>query len=75
MHTSRPYNWSDAAWIEQRAQSGLLNQPMSVYEVHMGSQQGRRRLLTYREMAEQMVPYVKDLGFYHIERCLSRASL
>lgn len=69
VHTLSAYNWSDAAWIEQRAQSDFLNQPMSVYEVHMGS--WRRKdgdaFLTYREMAEQMVPYVKDLGFTHIE--------
>ena len=63
------YAWRDAAWVAQRAATALAA-PMSVYEVHLGS--WRRfghgeRVMTYREMAASLVPYVKDLGFTHIE--------
>ena len=63
------YAWRDAAWVAQRAATPLAA-PMSVYEVHLGS--WRRfghgeRVMTYREMAASLVPYVKDLGFTHIE--------
>ena len=53
------------------AQGAWLDQPMSVYEVHLGSwarvpEEGNR-FLTYREMAHRLVPYVKEMGFTHIE--------
>jgi 1,4-alpha-glucan branching enzyme len=66
------YQWGDSAWMERRrAESSWLDRPMSVYEVHLGSwarvpEEGNRHL-TYRELAEQLVPYVKDLGFTHVE--------
>ena len=63
------YIWRDAAWLEKRRSSDWLHQPMSVYEVHLGS--WRRgwegEFLNYREMAHQLVEYVKELGFSHIE--------
>ena len=66
------YTWHDAAWMEGRPEHGAwLEQPMSIYEVHLGSwarvpEEGNR-FLTYREMAHRLVPYVKDMGFTHIE--------
>ncbi|MEA3019988.1 MAG: 1,4-alpha-glucan branching enzyme, partial [Actinomycetota bacterium] len=65
------YEWNDDAWIDQRADTDLLQQPMSVYEVHLGSwrtvpEEGNRPL-TYRELAVQLVDYVADLGFTHVE--------
>jgi 1,4-alpha-glucan branching enzyme len=62
--------WADEAWMAGRAGCGRwLERPMSIYEVHLGS--WRRspdgRLLTYREMAAELVPYVKQMGFTHIE--------
>ncbi len=65
------HEWQDAAWMKARAERNLRTEPMSIYEVHLGS--WRRELgeggryLTYRELAEQLVPYVKDLGFTHLE--------
>ncbi len=65
------HEWQDAAWMKTRAERDLRAEPMSIYEVHLGS--WRRELgeggryLTYRELAEQLVPYVKELGFTHIE--------
>ena len=63
------YTWNDQRWLEKRASSNWLRDPMNVYEVHLGSwKRGPgNRYLNYRELAEQLVPYVKELGFTHIE--------
>jgi len=58
------YEWEDADWIRQRATVTPTERPMSVYEVHLGSW---RRGLGYRELAEQLVAYVSELGFTHVE--------
>jgi 1,4-alpha-glucan branching enzyme len=66
------YEWGDRAWMEERAGAGgWLDRPMSIYEVHLGSwarvpEEGWRSL-TYREMAERLVPHVKQMGYTHIE--------
>jgi 1,4-alpha-glucan branching enzyme len=66
------YRWRDGEWMGARHRaSGWLNRPMSIYEVHLGSwgrvpEEGDRAL-TYAELAERLVPYVKDLGFTHVE--------
>jgi 1,4-alpha-glucan branching enzyme len=66
------YQWHDADWMAGRLENGAwLERPMSVYEVHLGSwarvpEEGNR-FLTYRELADRLVPYVKDSGFTHIE--------
>ena len=68
--TARPkHEWRDGEWIAQRTQSDWLHEPMSIYEVHLGSwQHGENgRFLTYRELADRLVPYVLDMGFTHIE--------
>jgi 1,4-alpha-glucan branching enzyme len=62
--TEATHEWSDDAWLEQRAQGGWHERPMSVYEVHAGSW---RQGLTYREMADELVDYVVSAGFTHIE--------
>ena len=64
------YAWGDGDWMEQRAATNPLRAPMSIYEIHLGS--WRRKTdgiewLTYREIADALVPYVKDLGYTHIE--------
>ncbi|MFN5857543.1 MAG: 1,4-alpha-glucan branching protein GlgB [Pseudanabaenaceae cyanobacterium] len=82
------YQWQDNAWMEKRRTSDPLTQPVSVYEVHLGSwmhgamdqppSDGYQmvaaadlkpgaRFLTYRELADKLVPYVRDLGYTHIE--------
>ncbi len=68
--SSDQYAWADEAWMSARAgQDRWLERPMSIYEVHLGSWRTSPdgRLLTYRELAEQLVPYVKEMGFTHIE--------
>ena len=63
------HKWLDTDWMSKREKTDWLHTPHSVYEVHMGSwkRNDAGDFLTYREMAEQMVPYVKELGFTHIE--------
>lgn len=63
------YMWHDGEWISQRKKWQWLHEPMSIYEVHAGSwrRHDNGRFLSYRELAEQLVPYVKKLGYTHIE--------
>ena len=66
------YLWKDDDWMAWRHDhGGWLHQPMAIYEVHLGSwarvREESNRFLTYHEMADRLVPYVKDLGFTHIE--------
>jgi 1,4-alpha-glucan branching enzyme len=65
------YRWGDAEWLERRRSFDARMQPVSIYEVHLGSwrrnpEEGHR-WLTYRELAEQLPEYVADLGFTHVE--------
>ncbi len=65
------HQWQDQAWIEARQHRDLYSRPMNIYEVHLGSWRRRPeegdRWLSYRELAETLVPYAKDMGFTHIE--------
>ncbi len=58
------YDWTDDDWLERRRAQDPLTRPLSIYEVHAGSW---RKGLGWRELADQLAPYVKDLGFTHIE--------
>ena len=72
------HGWNDTTWMQQRAEHQELSSPISIYEVHLGSWRHaperhvegnpeEDRYLTYRELAHSLAPYVKDLGFTHIE--------
>jgi 1,4-alpha-glucan branching enzyme len=63
------YEWGDEAWMRRRKEANSLDAPISIYEVHLGSwRRGpENRLLTYRELAGQLIPYVKEMGFTHVE--------
>ncbi|MDT9701805.1 1,4-alpha-glucan branching enzyme [Streptomyces sp. P17] len=63
VHASH-HEWHDEEWLEQRGQVPAHEGPFSVYEVHLPSW---RPGLTYRQLAEQLPAYVKDLGFTHVE--------
>jgi len=58
------YEWADADWMSERAATDPHNRPMSVYEIHIGSW---RPGLGYRELADQLIEYVRGLGFTHVE--------
>ena len=71
VHVAEDHAWSDGAWMEARGTGDARHKPVMVYEVHLGSwarvpEEGNR-FLTYRELGERLIPYVKDLGFTHIE--------
>ncbi|MBW4689503.1 MAG: 1,4-alpha-glucan branching enzyme [Komarekiella atlantica HA4396-MV6] len=86
------YNWSDQEWMDKRRHTDPLTQPVSVYEVHLGSWlhasssepaklpngettpvvtvselKPGARFLTYRELADRLIPYAKELGYTHLE--------
>jgi len=66
------FAWNDQGWIERRtASAGKLDQPISIYELHLGSWRrdphNSERLLSYREVAPQLAAYVKEMGFTHVE--------
>ncbi|HXV08603.1 MAG TPA: 1,4-alpha-glucan branching protein GlgB [Burkholderiales bacterium] len=64
-----PYRWQDAAWLERRAQWDWQHAPMSIYEVHLGSWKRHPdgRFHSYRELAGELVAYVRDMGYTHVE--------
>jgi 1,4-alpha-glucan branching enzyme len=65
------FEWDDRKWLEKRGRSNPLQEPISVYEVHLGSWRRQYddggRPLSYKELAGDLIPYVRDLGFTHIE--------
>jgi 1,4-alpha-glucan branching enzyme len=72
IHDLSHYQWGDHNWIAQRpARQQWLDQPLSIYEVHLGSwervSEDGNRFLTYQELARRLIPYVKDMGFTHVE--------
>lgn len=64
------YQWEDNKWMKNRKKKNALDAPFSVYEVHLGSWKRHakeNRFLSYREMADELVNYVVDLNFTHVE--------
>ncbi|HWR89883.1 MAG TPA: 1,4-alpha-glucan branching protein GlgB [Dissulfurispiraceae bacterium] len=65
------HRWSDGVWMEMRRHRNWFESPISTYEVHLGSwmrvPEDNNRFLTYRELAERLIPYVRQMGFTHIE--------
>ena len=63
------YRWQDAAWMQARANSDALTQPMNIYEVHLGSwrRSGGNSFLSYRDLAETLLPYLVEMGYTHLE--------
>ena len=66
---SARYAWQDAAWMERRGRWDWQHAPLSIYEVHLGSWKRHPdgRFHSYRELAVDLVPYVKDMGYTHVE--------
>ena len=65
------YKWTDRKWMQRRTADPALDRPISIYEVHLGSWRRKieenNRYLSYRELADELVNYVYDMGFTHIE--------
>ncbi len=65
------YQWNDEEWLSQRSGRQWLEEAISIYEVHLSSWRrdpsDPKRFLSYGELADTLIPYVKDLGYTHIE--------
>lgn len=63
------YKWKDKKWYDKVKAENILERPVSIYEIHFGSwkQHENGDFLSYRQMAEDLVPYVKEMGYTHIE--------
>ena len=63
--------WNDSGWIEWRSRNDWLSSPISVYEIHLGSWrrvvEENSRWLSYGELADQLIPYLKRMGYTHVE--------
>jgi len=71
VHNLHNYEWQDEGWIVNRPKINWFERPVAIYEVHPGSwmrvPEENNRSLTYREMADKLVSYVKEMGFTHLE--------
>ncbi|MBA5865982.1 MAG: 1,4-alpha-glucan branching protein GlgB [Nitrospira sp. CR1.3] len=71
VHDLSQYVWNDHAWMMERQKRDPLTSPLSIYEVHLGSwmrvPEENNRWLSYRELADKLIPYAKDMGFTHLE--------
>jgi len=67
------YTWGDGEWVQNRSKNQAFDRPMAIYEMHLGSWRKKEdpewglRYLTYREMVQEVIPYVREMGFTHIE--------
>ena len=63
------FAWSDEAWLSKRKNTDYKQSPMNIYEIHAGSWKRYEdgNPLNYRELADELVPYVKEMGYTHIE--------
>ncbi|WP_108649788.1 1,4-alpha-glucan branching protein GlgB [Dongshaea marina] len=68
VYDHRRYEWNDQQWIESQ-RNNKLEQPMSIYELHMGSwrRHGDGSPLSYRELVNELIPYILEMGYTHIE--------
>ena len=65
------FEWNDESWMQERWKKNNLEAPLSVYEMHLGSwmrgTDDPEKFFNYKEIAERLVPYIKEMGFTHVE--------
>ncbi|MCI8651927.1 MAG: 1,4-alpha-glucan branching protein GlgB [Oscillospiraceae bacterium] len=63
------YQWGDKKWLDWRKKNPVYSAPLNIYEMHLGSwrRTGEDEFLSYRDMAKYLVPYIKEMGFTHVE--------
>ena len=63
------YEWHDEKWLEARRKTSVYKSPVNIYEVHAGSwkQYDDGNFYSYRKLADELIPYVKKMGYTHIE--------
>ncbi len=74
VYTLDNFEWKDSSWLEKRSTSDIFTLPVSIYELHLGTwstlaepDENDNIFLNYRTIAERLIPYVKDMGYTHIE--------
>jgi 1,4-alpha-glucan branching enzyme len=69
VYSLKDYEWEDSIWMQKKEKKSSLSEPGVIYEVHLGSWKKRNNgdFLSYKEMADQLIPYVVEHGFTHIE--------
>ncbi|NMP29997.1 1,4-alpha-glucan branching protein GlgB [Thalassotalea sp. M1531] len=67
--SNKAYKWQDKAWLAKREQRNSRNAAISIYEIHLGSwkRDENGKFLNYRDIAKQLIPYVLEMGFSHIQ--------
>lgn len=63
------YSWNDTLWMKNRYKNNAHNAPISVYEIHLGSWKRKEdnTFLTYKELADELIPYIKQMNYTHVE--------
>ena len=63
------YGWGDDSWMEYRKKNPIYQKPLNIYEVHLGSwrRTADDQMLSYRDIGTYLIPYVKEIGFTHVE--------
>jgi alpha-1,4-glucan:alpha-1,4-glucan 6-glycosyltransferase len=69
VYEPKEFKWTDEKWIEYRNNINVLEEPLNIYEVHLGSWRTREdgEFLTYEEIAKKLPKYVKEMGYTHVE--------
>lgn len=68
--TDLSFDWTDGEWLGERERSDVFSSPMNIYECHLGSwkrHEGDNSFYTYDDLAKELVPYVKEMGYTHVE--------
>jgi len=69
VYEPKTFKWNDQKWIHQRNKMNVLEQPLNIYEIHLGSWKRKEdgEFLTYEEISEELPKYVKEMGYTHVE--------
>ena len=68
IYEAETYSWNDQKWLKKRKKSNHLKEPLSIYEMHLGSwKQDDGELMNYKKIADELVPYINEMGFTHVE--------
>ena len=69
VYEPKNFKWNDKKWIDKRNKINVLEQPLNIYEIHLGSWKTNKDggFLTYEEISEELPKYVKEMGYTHVE--------